>query len=83
MTFSLVVTAAASAADLFTPSILISANSDDSVQCQLINVSAQSRTVSIQLINESGLAVVQGGQSVVTPGHVTLTGGGGQQIARG
>lgn len=79
--FTLLITSVASAAELFTPAILISAISEDSVQCQLVNVSAQSRTISIELINESGLVIHSGSPSELAPGHVTVAGGGGQQVA--
>jgi len=78
---TLLVTAVASAAEFFTPAILISAISEDSVQCQLVNVSAQSRTVSIELINESGVVILSGSPIVVAPGHVVVASGGGQQVA--
>jgi hypothetical protein len=78
---TLPVTAAASAADLFTPPLLFSVTAnDDSASCEIVNVSAQSRTVSIELSNESGLVVLQGGQAIVAPEHVVAAGAGGPQV---
>lgn len=77
--FTLLMTAAASAADLFTPPVLIGAT--ESASCDLVNVSAQSRTVNVELINESGVAVLQGGPAVLAPGQVRSTGAGGLAVS--